>query len=93
MSQIAITIPCDSTDAWVVAAYDGTDDIETREDPWKTIIAKKKTYHGIRVRGDKKNVLTYAVFSDRVPESWNEVTRKCISAKRLEQEVKRVLGI
>ena len=51
MSQIAITIPCDSTDAWVVAAYDGTDDIETQEDPWKTIIAKKKTYHGIRVRG------------------------------------------
>ena len=93
MSQIAITIPCDSTDAWVVAAYDGTDDIETREDPWKTIIAKKKTYHGIRVRGDKKNVLTYAVFSDRVAESWNEVTQKCISAKRLEQEVKRVLGI
>lgn len=55
MSQIAITILCDSTDAWVVAAYDGTDDIETREAPWKTIIAKKKTYHGIRVRGDKKN--------------------------------------
>ena len=93
MSQIAITIPCDSTDAWVVAAYDGTDDIETQEDPWKTIIAKKKTYHGIRVRGDKKNVLTYAVFSDRVAESWKEVTQKCISAKRLEQEVKRVLGI
>ncbi len=57
------------------------------------VIGIKKTYHGIRVRGDKKNVLTYAVFSDRVAESWKEVTQKCTSAKRLEQEVKRVLGI
>lgn len=93
MSNIAITIPCDSTDAWVVAAYDGFDDIETHEDPWKTIIAKKKEYHGIRVRGDKKNVHTYAIFSDKVAESWGEVTQRCRSAKKLEQEVKRFFDI
>ncbi len=93
MSQIVITIPCDSTDAWVVAAYDGMDDIETREDPWKTIIAKKKDYHGIRVRGDKKNVRTYAAFSDMVAERWDKVTQICSSAKRLDQEVKRVFWI
>ena len=90
MSRIAITIPCDSTDTWVVAAYDDMDGIETREDPWRTIIAKKKSYHGIRVRGDKKNVLTYSIFGDRVAENWNEVTQKCRSAMKLEQDVKRV---
>lgn len=91
MSHIAITIPCDSTDAWVVAAYDDLDNIEDYEDPWRTIIAKKKYYHGIRVRGDKKNVLTYAIFSNMVAERWNEVTQKCISAMKLDQEVKRIL--
>ena len=92
ISNIAIAIPCDSTDAWVVAAYDDIDDVETHEDPWRTIIAKKKDYHGIRVRGDKKNVLTYKTFSDKVAECWDEVTQKCMSAMRLEEEVKRVFG-
>ena len=67
--------------------------LETREDPWRTIIAKKKSYHGIRVRGDKKNVLTYSIFGDRVAENWNEVTQKCRSAMKLEQDVKRVFGL
>lgn len=53
MTHISIVIPCDSTDAWVVAAYDDIDDVESLVDPWKNIIAKKKHYHGIRVR-DKK---------------------------------------
>jgi hypothetical protein len=93
ISQIAITIPCDSTDAWVVAAYDDMDDVEKYEDPWRTIIAKKKEYHGIRVRGDKKNVNTYKTFSNKVAESWDVVTQKCTSAARLDNEVKRVMGI
>ena len=91
MSHIAITIPCDSTDAWVVAAYDELDNLERYEDPWRTIIAKKKYYHGIRVRGDKKNVNTYATFSDMVAERWDEVTQKCSSAMKFDQEVKRIL--
>lgn len=40
MTNIAITIPCDSTDAWVVAAYDELDDVEMFTDPWDRIIAK-----------------------------------------------------
>ena len=44
-----------------------------------------------RVRGDKKNVLTYAIFSNMVAERWNEVTQKCISAMKLDQEAKRIL--
>ena len=48
MTHISIVIPCDSTDAWVVAAYDDINDVESLVDPWKNVIAKKKYYHGIR---------------------------------------------
>ena len=37
-----IVIPCDSTEAWIVAAYDQTDGIETVEAPWEHIIARRK---------------------------------------------------
>lgn len=91
MTHIAITIPCDSTDAWVVAAYDELDDAEMIEDPWDRIIAKGKYYHGIRVRGSNKNTNTYQHFSGKVAECWNTVAEKCRSAEILEQEIKRIL--
>lgn len=50
-SRIIVTIPCDSTDAWIVAAYDDYDNVEQIIDPWKNIIAKAKYYHDVRVRG------------------------------------------
>ncbi len=90
MDHISIVIPCDSTDAWVVAAYDDIDDVELVVDPWKNVIAKKKYYHGIRVR-DKKNTTTYKVFSDKVGDQWSKVTEKCSTAKFFEQEIKRIL--
>ncbi len=90
MTHISIVIPCDSTDAWVVAAYDDIDDVESLADPWKNVIAKKKYYHGIRVR-DKKNTIIYKCFSDRVADEWCTVTEKCSTAMRFEQEVKRIL--
>ena len=91
MARIAIIIPCDSTDTWVVAAYDEMDDVELFEDPWDRIIAKGKYYHGIRVRGNKKNTNTYKLFSMKVAECWNIVTEKCKSAVTLEEEIKRIL--
>lgn len=90
MSHIMIVIPCDSTDTWVVAAYDDVDDVEVLTDPWKNIIAKRKLYHGVRVR-DKKNTYTYKNFSEKVVDQWSKVTQKCITAMFFEQEVKRVL--
>ena len=90
MSHISIIIPCDSTDAWVVAAYDDIDDVESLVDPWKNVIAKKKDYHGIRVR-DKKNTTTYKNFSEMVVDRWSRVTEKCSTAMLFEQEVKRIL--
>lgn len=91
MSHIAIVIPCDSTDTWVVAAYDEMDAVETFDDPWDKIIAKGKYYHGIRIRGNKKNTNTYRLFSGKVADCWEKVTDKCRSAVILEQEIRRIL--
>jgi len=53
-SDTCIIIPCDSIEAWIIAAYDKTPNAELVEDPWLSIIAKKKSYHDIRIAGDKK---------------------------------------
>ena len=90
MTHVSIVIPCDSTDAWVVAAYDDIDDIELLADPWKNVISRKKYYHGIRVR-NKKNTITYKNFSDKVFDQWSKVTEKCSTAMLFEQEIKRIL--
>lgn len=88
-SRIIITIPCDSTDAWIVAAYDDFEDIEKIENPWRSIIAKRKYYHDVRVRGEKKSISTYNIFAEHLVDNWNLVKEKCYSAKLLEQEVCR----
>lgn len=83
-----ITIPCDSIESWIVAAYDSLNDVESLLDPWNTIIAKKKYYHGIRIRGDQKNT---SIFLDHfmpvVCENWNKVTQLCQSAKKFEEDI------
>ncbi|MBQ8813383.1 MAG: hypothetical protein IJZ85_02645 [Lachnospiraceae bacterium] len=89
-SRIIVTIPCDSTDAWIVAAYDDFENIEKIEDPWRSIIAKGKYYHDVRVRGDKKSINTYNVFAEHLVDNWDLVTDKCYSAKLLEQEITKV---
>ena len=52
--DIIITVPCDSTDAWIMAAFDPRDGIERIENPWENVLSKKKEYHGIRIPGHKK---------------------------------------
>ena len=49
--RTCIAIPCDSTEAWIAAAYDNLPEIEFMENPWENVIAKKKIYHGIRISG------------------------------------------
>lgn len=88
-SRIIIAIPCDSTDAWIVAAYDDFENVEKIEDPWRSVIAKRKYYHDVRVRGDKKSINTYSIFVEHLVDNWNLVTEKCRSAKLLEQEIAR----
>lgn len=91
-SRVIITIPCDSTDAWIVAAYDDYDEIEKIEDPWRNIIAKRKYYHDVRVRGEKKSINTYTIFAEHLVDNWDLVTDKCYSAKLLEQEICRAFA-
>lgn len=60
---ICIVIPCDSTEAWIIAAYDERPDAEEIEAPWENIISKGKAYHEIRIPGHKKGVW----FTDSLP--------------------------
>ena len=82
-----IAIPCDSTDAWVAAAYDQMENIEMIEDPWINIISKGKEYHKIRIPGHKKRLTVYRQFVDHVCEQWEEVKRLCLSAVRFEENI------
>ena len=40
--RVIITVPCDSTDTWIVAAYDDLPEYENIADPWDKIISLKK---------------------------------------------------
>ena len=57
--RVVITIPCDSSDSWIVAAYDDIDCIENICNPWLNIISAKKEYHNVRIPGHKKNITVY----------------------------------
>lgn len=92
-SRIIITIPCDSTDTWIVAAYDDFDEVEKIEDPWRNIISRRKYYHDVRVRGEKKSINTYSIFTEYLVDNWNLVTEKCYSAKVFEQEIARAFVV
>ena len=88
--NVIITIPCDSTDAWIVAAYGDDDYPEKLIDPWKNIIAKGKYYHGVRVRGDKKNTNTYSEFINVLYENIDAVIEKCDTANLFKKEICRL---
>lgn len=87
LEGICIVIPCDSTEAWVVAAYDKREDAEKINDPWTEVIAKKKNYHNIRIHGKQKKMATFKIFAQVVGQNWNSVTELCISAKQFERDI------
>ena len=80
-----IVIPCDSTEAWVVAAYDQMENVETIEAPWEHIIAHGKFYHDVRIPGQKKRVRIFEQFVPVVCENWSKVTELCESARDFEK--------
>lgn len=90
LNETCIVIPCDSTEAWIVAAYDEREDAENIEDPWKNIIAKKKTYHNIRISGKQKRVKSFKEFAQGVCSKWEKVTQLCSSAKEFEESIYRL---
>lgn len=87
MDGTCIAIPCDSTEAWIVAAYDQTEEIETVNDPWGHIITRGRTYHGIRISGQKKRLRIFEAFLPTVCENWAQVTELCESARDFEQSI------
>lgn len=88
MNSICVIIPCDSIETWIVAAYDGTEQAELLHDPWRNVIAKKTHYHDIRVRKDQKKQRTFSQFAETVCSNWEQVTKLCSCAKRLDIAVR-----
>lgn len=87
LSDICIVIPCDSIEAWIVAAYDKTEKVEEIENPWINIISKKKDYHNIRISGTQKRKRIFEQFAEVVCSNWAKVTELCISAKKFEDNM------
>lgn len=83
--KICIVVPCDSTEAWVIAAYDKYEESEEIKDPWNKIISKGKSYHNIRIPGHKKNTRIYQQFVLQVCNNWEAVKRLCTSAEIFEK--------
>lgn len=85
--DICVVIPCDSTEAWIVAAYDSMSNAEQIKDPWLNIISRKKYYHDVRISGNKKSVRLYEQFANIVCANWEEVAKLCVSAKHFERKI------
>ena len=88
---VVITIPCDSTDAWILAAFEeDLSEIESIDDPW-SIITLKKDYHGIRIPGRKKQKEPYRALINHVCREWETVKAKCPQSQLFENKVRSVL--
>lgn len=87
LNDTCIVIPCDSTEAWIIAAFDEREDAESIIDPWTEVIAKKKDYNNIRIHGKQKTLSAFKAFATVVSEKWERVTELCISAKRFEDNI------
>lgn len=82
-----IAIPCDSIEAWIVAAFDQAAAIELCEDPWLHIISRGKEYHDIRIHGKKKHRDTFDKLAPTVCQNWPKVTELCQSALDFERSI------
>ena len=87
-NSICPVVPCDSTDAWIVAAFDGLADSELIENPWEKVISRSKSYYGIRIPGHKKNQIIYRQMVNQVCIRWDIVTGICKEAARFEKQIK-----
>lgn len=93
-SPVVITIPCDSTDSWIVAAFD--DDVPAPESicsPWETIISRRKDYHDIRIPNRKKGRIPYSKMILQVCSNWGKVKNKCPQAAHFETNIRNILCI
>lgn len=87
LSDTCIVIPCDSIEAWIVAAYDETEYVEDIEDPWTNMIARRKAYHNLKIPGAQKRQRIFREFAGKVALNWETVTELCASAKQFENRI------
>ncbi len=90
--NVCIVVPCDSIEAWIVAAFDKAIHAEIIENPWENVISKKKSYHDIRVRGSSKNQRTFMDFADVICEKWSDVTQICETARNFERDIRCLMA-
>lgn len=88
IDDTCIVIPCDSLEAWVVAAFDGPENVEHIEDPWRQVILKGVPYHSVRIPRQKKSAKVFREFAPVVCRNWQQVTRLCQSARDFEQTIR-----
>lgn len=85
-----ITVPCDNTDAWIVAAFDDSETPELIEKPWESVISVKKEYHGIRrSRNKSKNIMRQ--FLPVIVDNWQKVIQKCPQAAKLDSDLRGII--
>ena len=93
-SPVVITIPCDSTDTWIIAAFENDiQNPEVLESPWDNVIARKKDYYGIRIPGNRKAKQPYLAMIEQVCENWETVKEKCPQALAFELSVRRIFDL
>lgn len=81
LDSTVIVIPCDSMEAWILAAYEQErDDIEKIDSPWD-IISRTKSFHGIRIKKDKKSKKAFEPLINQVCLCWDSVKQKCPQAQ------------
>lgn len=85
-------IPCDSTDAWIVAAFENGDNIEEIHDPWTNIISRGKEYHGIRIPGHKKTKKVFDALIPAVKQNWESVKRRCPQAEGFDRIISSLIS-
>lgn len=93
-SPVVITIPCDSTDTWIIAAFENDiQNPEVLESPWDNVITRKKDYYGIRIPGKRKAKQPYLAMIEQVCENWETVKEKCPQALAFELSVQRIFDL
>ena len=89
---ICFMTPCDSTDAWIVAAYEESGEIEEIFEPWDKVICHAPKYHGIHITNrPKKNEIVYRVLVNNVVAKWSEVCDKCTQAQAFDNDIRNLL--
>ena len=104
--KICPVVICDSTEAWIVAAFDQTPNPEEIPDPWRSVVAASGTYHGLKLpkktgkdapKNPPERKKTERVYQDKflpeVKKEWDCVKRLCPSADRFERDVLSALGL